>query len=141
MKIIIINGPNLNLTGSREKSIYGELDFLTYLEFLRKKYPFIEIEYFQSNHTGVLIDKLQQTDFIYNAIILNAGALTHTSLALGDAVASIRTTIIEVHITNLLKREFVRHNSYTGVHCKGVIMGFGLESYRLAIESLLNSDI
>ncbi|MFC2100708.1 type II 3-dehydroquinate dehydratase [Bacteroidota bacterium] len=137
MKIIIINGPNLNLLGIREKSIYGEKSFEDYLIQLRSDYPDIEIDYFQSNIEGELINKIQETGFSYDGIIMNAGGYTHTSVALTDAIKSIETAVVEVHITNIFAREeFRKHSLIAGV-CKGSITGFGLESYRLAIESFL----
>ena len=137
MKIQIINGPNLNLLGVREKSIYGNTDFDTYLANLRKLYPNIEINYFQSNVEGEIINKLHETGFSYDGIVLNAGAYTHTSIAIADAIAAIKTTVIEVHISNVYKREEFRHISMLAGNCKGVIAGFGMDSYRLAIESYL----
>jgi 3-dehydroquinate dehydratase-2 len=137
MKIQIINGPNLNLLGVREKSVYGNSDFETYLLQLRKRYPAIGIDYFQSNKEGELIDKLQEVGFTCHGIILNAAAYTHTSVAIGDAIAAITTPVIEVHISNVHKREEFRHVSMIARVCKGVIAGFGLDSYRLALESLI----
>lgn len=135
MKIQIINGPNLNLLGVREKSIYGDSDFNTYLDSLKHRYPSYEISYFQSNKEGELIDKLHEIGFEYDAIVLNAGAYTHTSIAIADAISAINTPVIEVHISNVHKRESFRHHSYLSAVCKGVIVGFGLDGYRLAIES------
>ncbi len=137
MKIQIINGPNLNLLGVREKSIYGNTDFESYLDTLRKHYANLEIDYYQSNVEGEIINKLHQVGFSYDGIILNAGAYTHTSIAIADAIAAINTPVIEVHISNVYKREEFRHNSMLASNCKGVIAGFGMDSYRLAIESLL----
>jgi 3-dehydroquinate dehydratase II len=137
MKIQIINGPNLNLLGVREKSIYGNTDFNTFLEDLRKLYPNIEISYYQSNVEGEIINKLHETGFSYDGIVLNAGAYTHTSIAIADAIAAINTPVIEVHISNVYKREEFRHSSMLAGNCKGVIAGFGMDSYRLAIESFL----
>jgi 3-dehydroquinate dehydratase-2 len=137
MKIQIINGPNLNLLGVREKSIYGNTDFETYLEALRKRYPTIVIDYYQSNVEGEIINKLHEIGFSYDGIVLNAGAYTHTSIAIADAIAAIKSPVIEVHISNVYKREEFRHNSMLAANCKGVIAGFGMDSYRLAIESLL----
>lgn len=137
MKIQIINGPNLNLLGVREKSIYGDSSFDTYLAELRKAYPDVELSYFQSNTEGVIIDKLHETGFGYDGIILNAGAYTHTSLAIGDAIAAITTPVIEVHISNVHAREEFRHVSKIARYCKGVIAGFGLLSYRLALQSFI----
>ena len=137
MKIQIINGPNLNLLGVREKSIYGDSSFETYFEELRTKYSIIEIEYFQSNVEGEIINKLHEVGFSYDGIILNAGAYTHTSVAISDAIAGIKTPVIEVHISNIYAREEYRHVSLTGKNCKGVLTGFGLNGYRLALESFL----
>lgn len=139
MKLIIINGPNLNLLGTREKSIYGDQDFASFLAALKSSFTNCEIEYFQSNHEGALIDKLHETGFSYDGIILNAGGYTHTSVALGDAIAAITSPVVEVHISNTMARESFRHHSFLSAKCKGVIMGFGLQSYRLAIESFLNA--
>jgi len=135
MKICIINGPNLNLLGKRETTIYGDLSFNKYLEIIKKDYSDIQIDYFQSNIEGELIDKLQEIGFNYDGIILNAAAYTHTSVGIADSVKAISTPVIEVHISNVTNRESYRHNSYIAPHCKGVILGFGLDSYRLAIES------
>lgn len=135
MKILIINGPNLNLLGTREKSIYGSQDFVSYFEELKIKYPGIGLEYFQSNIEGEMIDKLHACGFTYDGIIINAGAYTHTSVALRDAIAAITTPTVEVHISNTLTREDFRHKSMIGPVCKGCIMGFGLFSYQLAVES------
>jgi len=137
MNIQIINGPNLNLLGVREKSIYGDTGFETYLTELQKRYPNITISYYQSNIEGEIINKLHEVGFKCDGIILNAGAYTHTSVAIADAIAGITTPVIEVHISNVYKREEFRHTSMLARNCKGVIAGFGLDSYRLAIESLL----
>jgi 3-dehydroquinate dehydratase-2 len=137
MKIQIINGPNLNLLGVREKSIYGNTDFETYLDNLRGNYPDITIDYYQSNVEGEIINKLHEIGFNYDGVVLNAGAYTHTSIAIADAIAAIKTPVIEVHISNVYKREEFRHSSMLAANCKGVIAGFGMNSYRLAIESLL----
>jgi len=137
MKIQIINGPNLNLLGVREKSIYGSASFDDYLIDLRKQFPEIEITYYQSNVEGELINKLHEVGFSYNGIIINAGAYTHTSIAIADAIAAINTPVIEVHISNVYKREEFRHSSMLASNCKGVIAGFGLDSYRLGIENLI----
>jgi 3-dehydroquinate dehydratase II len=137
MKIIIINGPNMNLLGKREPDVYGTVPFETYFEKLCFQYSVIDLEYFQSNVEGEIIDKLQEVDFGYDGIILNAGGYTHTSVAIGDAVASIKVPVIEVHISNIYAREEYRHVSCIAKHCKGVIIGFGLDSYLLAIESFL----
>jgi len=136
IKIQIINGPNLNLLGVREPGIYGSLSFEEYLQGLIKRYPEIEISYFQSNTEGELIDKLHETGFSYDGIILNAGAYTHTSLAIHDAIKTISTPVVEVHISNIHARETFRHQSMLAGACKGVIAGFGMDSYRLAIEAL-----
>ena len=136
-KILIINGPNLNLLGRREPGIYGARPFGDYLEELRKQYPDVEISYSHSNCEGELIDKLHEDGFILDGIILNAGAYTHTSIALGDAIRAISTPVIEVHISNVHQREEYRHKSMISSACMGVICGFGLDSYRLALEALL----
>lgn len=137
MNLIIINGPNLNLLGVREKSIYGNSDFNSYLTELKVKYKKVNIEYFQSNIEGEIINKLHDVGFSYDGIIINAGAYTHTSVAIRDAISGINTPVIEVHISNILTRENFRHESLIGPVCKGSIMGFGLDSYRLGIESIL----
>ena len=138
MRIQIINGPNINLLGKREPSIYGSVTFEDYLADLRKKYADIEINYFQSNIEGELIDKIQQVGFDVSGIILNAGAYTHTSIALQDAIRSVTSPVIEVHTSNVHAREAFRHVSLIACACKGVICGFGLNSYRLALEALLD---
>lgn len=137
MTIHIINGPNLNLLGTREPGIYGSSTFEDYLLKLRQRYPSIKIEYYQSNVEGLLIDRLQQVGFSADGIILNAGAYTHTSIALQDCIRSLIAPVIEVHISNVHKREEFRHHSMISCACKGVICGFGLDSYRLAIEALI----
>ena len=137
MKILIINGPNLNLLGKRETHIYGESSFEEYLENLRRELPQAELHYLQSNHEGTLIDKLQEAGFQFGGIVLNAGGLTHTSVALRDAVAAIPAPVIEVHISNVMARERFRHHSYLSAVCAGSITGLGLDSYRLAVEHLL----
>ena len=136
-QFIIINGPNLNLLGTREPEIYGLLSFTEFLEELSEKYPNIKIDYFQSNIEGELIDKLHEVGFSYDGIILNAAAYTHTSVGLGDAVKAIKTPVIEVHISNTFSREDFRHVSYISPNAKGVILGFGLQSYELALQSFL----
>ena len=136
MRIQIINGPNINLLGEREPSIYGSVPFETYLEELSTRYPDIELHYFQSNIEGELINKLHETGFDFDGIILNAGAYTHTSIALQDAIRAITTPVIEVHISNVHQREEFRHKSMISCACIGVICGFGLNSYRLALEAL-----
>ena len=136
MKIQIINGPNLNLLGTREPGIYGSSTFDSYLEELRAQYPDMQIDYYQSNIEGCLIDKMQQTGFSYDGIVLNAGAYTHTSVALQDCIRSLRCPVVEVHISNVHKREEFRHKSMIACAGLGAIAGFGLDSYRLAIEAL-----
>lgn len=138
MNIQIINGPNLNLLGVREKSVYGETSFEDYLESLRKRYANITINYYQSNVEGEIINKLHEAGFSCDGIVMNAGAYTHTSVAIADAIAAIKAPVIEVHISNVYKREEFRHKSLLAANCKGVIAGFGLDSYRLAIENLVN---
>jgi 3-dehydroquinate dehydratase II len=140
MKIQIINGPNLNLLGVREKSIYGNSSFETYLTDLRSRYSILNIDYYQSNVEGEIINKLHETGFSYDGIVINAGGYTHTSVAIADAIAAINTPVIEVHISNIYAREEFRHVSLTGKNCKGVLTGFGLDGYRLAIESLLSAS-
>ena len=137
MKIQIINGPNLNLLGTREPGIYGSSTFDSYLEELRAQYPDMQIDYYQSNIEGCLIDKMQQTGFSYDGIVLNAGAYTHTSVALQDCIRSLRCPVVEVHISNVHKREEFRHKSMISCACLGVIAGFGLDSYRLAVEGIV----
>lgn len=139
MRIQIINGPNLNLLGVREPDVYGSTGFETYLANLRKQYPQAEIEYFQSNVEGTLVDKIHEVGFSFDGIVLNAGAYTHTSVALLDAIKAVSTPVIEVHISNVHHREVFRHHSMIASGCKGVICGFGLDSYRLAIEAFLHS--
>jgi len=137
MKIIIINGPNLNLLGLRETNIYGKETFEDYLSKLKKKYSQVELSYFQSNIEGELINCIQEVGFDSNGIILNAAAYTHTSIGISDAIKSIKTPVIEVHISNTFSREDYRHQSYITPYAKGLILGFGLDSYRLAIESFI----
>ena len=137
MKIQIINGPNLNLLGVREPGIYGKESFETYLPELKEMYPKVQIDFYQSNIEGELIDKMQEVGFSYDGIILNAGAYTHTSIALQDCIRSLKTPVIEVHISNVHAREEYRHQSMISPACLGVIAGFGLDSYRLAMEALL----
>jgi len=134
-KIIIINGPNLNLLGKRETSIYGNISFERYIEKLKPEFPEMEIEYFQSNVEGEIINKLHETGFSYDGIVLNAGGYTHTSVAIADAVKSIKTPVVEVHISNIFAREDYRHISLVAPGAKGTITGFGLDSYRLALLS------
>ena len=137
MKILIINGPNLNLLGTREKEVYGNQSFELYLKKLRKHYPAVSLKYFQSNVEGEIINALQKAGFLYDGIILNAGGYTHTSIAIADAVKAIKTQVVEVHISNTFAREPFRHTSFLAANVKGSIIGFGLESYRLAIESMI----
>ncbi|WP_372937702.1 type II 3-dehydroquinate dehydratase [Seonamhaeicola sp.] len=136
-KIIIINGPNLNLLGKREPNIYGSLTFTEFFEELKVKYSNVNLSYYQSNIEGELIDKLHEVGFSYDGIILNAGAYTHTSIGIGDAIKGIETPVVEVHISNTFGREEFRHQSYISPNAKGVILGFGLQSYELALESFL----
>lgn len=136
MWIQIINGPNINLLGKREPSIYGSVSFEDYLAELRAKYPEVRIDYYQSNSEGGLIDKIQQAGFDADGIILNAGAYTHTSIALQDAIRAVKSPVVEVHISNVHAREAFRHVSMISCACVGVICGFGLNSYRLALEAL-----
>lgn len=137
MKLIIINGPNLNLLGVREESIYGKETFESYFSKLKSRYSTVELLYYQSNVEGELINKLHETGFSFDGILLNAGGYTHTSVALADAIAAIKTPVIEVHISNIFAREEFRHKSLIAPNCKGSISGFGLDSYRLAIESFM----
>ena len=137
MKLVIINGPNLNLLGTREKNIYGTESFETWFHKLEEIYSIIDFEYFQSNVEGELINKIHEVGFSSDGIILNAGGYTHTSVAIADAVAAIKTPVIEVHISNVYAREDYRHVSLMAKNCKGVIAGLGLDSYRLAIESFI----
>lgn len=134
MKILVLNGPNLNLLGTREKSIYGSRSFEDYFEELVEEFPGLELTYFQSNTEGVLIDKLHELGFSYKGIVFNAGAYTHTSVAIADAIKAIDTPVVEVHISNVFAREAFRHKSMIAPHCAGSISGFGLDSYRLALE-------
>jgi 3-dehydroquinate dehydratase-2 len=137
MKIIIINGPNLNLLGKREPEVYGNTSFEDYIVTLKEKHPTVSLGYFQSNIEGEIITKIQEVGFEYDGIILNAGAYTHTSIAIADAIKAITTPVIEVHISNTFSREDFRHKSYISPNAKGVIIGFGLKSYDLALHSLL----
>ena len=136
MKIIIINGPNLNLLGTREPTVYGNQSFEDYYKDLQKRFPQVDFDYFQSNVEGELINRLHEVGFSSDLILLNAGAYTHTSVALGDAIKSIDTSVIEIHISNTFAREDFRHTSYITPVAKGLIIGFGLDSYRLGIESV-----
>jgi len=137
MKIIIINGPNLNLLGTREPTVYGNQSFEDYYKDLQKRFPQVDFDYFQSNVEGELINRLHEVGFSSDLILLNAGAYTHTSVALGDAIKSIDTSVIEIHISNTFAREDFRHTSYITPVAKGLIIGFGLDSYRLGVESVL----
>lgn len=138
MKIAIINGPNLNLLGIRETATYGHIPFESYLANLREQFPHIQIDAFQSNVEGEIINILHNTGFHYNGIIINAGAYTHTSIAIADAIAAIIAPVVEVHISNIYTREDYRHKSYLSKHCVGVISGFGLDSYTLALVHLIS---
>lgn len=137
MKIIIINGPNINLLGKRETDIYGDQSFENFFNILQSKYPAIEISHYQSNIEGELIDKLQEVGYDFDGIILNAAAYTHTSVGIGDVIKAITTPVIEVHISNTFSREQFRHNSFISPNAKGIILGFGLQSYELALQSFL----
>ncbi|MCB0637677.1 MAG: type II 3-dehydroquinate dehydratase [Lewinella sp.] len=137
MELIIVNGPNLNLLGRREPEIYGEDTFDDFMIHLRGLFPEVSLHYFQSNHEGALLDKLHEVGYSYDGIILNAGALTHTSIALADAIVAIDTPVIEVHISNVHAREPFRHHSFLSPHCEGIIVGFGLRGYELAVQYFL----
>ena len=141
MHIIIINGPNLNLLGKREPSIYGNENFEDYLQKLRKEFPDVEIDYFQSNIEGEIIDKLHEKGFSFDGILLNAGGYTHTSVSIGDAVQAISSPVLELHISNIFAREEFRQLSYISPHARGIISGLGLDGYRMGILSFLNSEI
>ena len=138
MKILILNGPNLNLLGVREPGIYGKESFTDYLQQLKRKYVQVDIYYYQSNIEGELINKIHEVGFEFDGIILNAGAYTHTSVALADAISAATAPVVEVHISNTARRETFRHTSYLTAVCQGVIMGFGLKSYELALLALVN---
>lgn len=140
MRLQIINGPNLNLLGVREPSIYGKKKMDDYVTELCERYPIIEINYFQTNVEGEIINKLHEVGFDYEGVILNGGGFTHTSVAIADAIAAINTPVVEVHISNIYAREEYRHISLTGKNCKGVLTGFGMDGYRLAVESFLFSQ-
>jgi len=137
MKLLIINGANLNLLGRREPTIYGSTDFETYFESLKKRYPDHVLDYFQSNIEGEIVDALQKADGVYDGVLLNAGGYTHTSVVIADAIAAIAVPVVEVHISSILSRQEFRHTSLIAPVCRGTIMGFGLDSYRIAIESFL----
>tara|TARA_B100001250_G_scaffold376562_1_gene364934 strand:+ start:16864 stop:17289 length:426 start_codon:yes stop_codon:yes gene_type:complete len=141
MKVGIVNGPNLNLLGKREKAIYGNMSFDSFLKQLEGDFPSMEINYFQSNIEGDIINKLHELGFSYNVILLNAGGYTHTSVALADAVAAIETPVIEVHISNIYAREEFRQSSLISPNCKAVVCGFGLDSYRAALTTLMSSNL
>jgi len=136
-RIQIINGPNLNLLGSREPTVYGNQTFETYYQELKNLFPEAKLDYFQSNSEGTIIDKLHEAGFTFDGIILNGGAYTHTSIAIADAIRAITVPVIEVHISNVFQREEYRHHSFLSEVCKGCIIGFGLDSYRLAVEAIL----
>ena len=138
MQILLLNGPNLNLLGVREPEVYGKETFTDYFRQLKNKYPSVDISCFQSNVEGELIDKIHEVGFSYDGIILNAGAYTHTSIALADAIAAVKAPVVEVHISNTARREAFRHVSYLTAVCGGGIMGFGLKSYELALLALIN---
>lgn len=141
MKICIINGPNLNLLGKREPGIYGDQSFEAYFDRLKEQYPTVELTYFQSNIEGELIDHLHAVGFDVDGIVLNAAAYTHTSVGIGDALKAIQSPVIEVHISNTFAREDFRHTSYITPNAKGLILGLGMDVYRLAIESILFKDL
>lgn len=137
MKIQIINGPNLNLLGKREPGIYGSEGFESFFESLKTMFPEVELSYFQSNVEGEIINKLHEVGFLFDGVVMNAGAYTHTSVAIADAIAGIKTPVVEVHISNVYNREEFRHQSMMAKNCKGIVTGFGLKSYELAIRSFL----
>ena len=139
MKITIINGPNLNLLGTRETDIYGSQNFDSYLDSLKSSFPNITFDYFQSNIEGEIIDQIQKVGFSYDGILLNAAAFTHTSIGISDAIKAINTSVIEIHISNTFSREDYRHKSYISPVSKGLIVGFGFDSYRLAVESFIKN--
>ncbi len=136
MKILIINGPNLNMLGTRQPDLYGHQSFDNYLEQLQQAMPHVQLAYFQSNHEGAIIDQIQQAAVTYNALIINPGAYSHTSIAIADAIRSISLPVVEVHLTNIHAREAYRQHSFTAQACRGIISGFGLDSYRLAVLHL-----
>lgn len=137
MKLLILNGPNLNLLGKREPEIYGTQTFEQYFELLKEKFPKVDLAYYQSNSEGALVDKIHEVGFSYDGIVMNAGAYTHTSVAIADAISGVTTPVIEVHISNVHNREAFRHKSFLSPVCKGVILGFGLQSYELAVQSFI----
>ena len=136
-KILLLNGPNLNLLGKREPGIYGSQSFEDYFQDLKTRYPEVELHYFQSNHEGALLDKIHEVGFSFEGIILNAGAYTHTSVALADAIKAVSATVVEVHISNVFAREAFRHHSYLSPVCKGILSGFGIKGYEMALRFLL----
>lgn len=138
MKLLILNGPNLNLLGKREPEIYGTQTFEQYFDVLKEKFSAVDLEYFQSNSEGALVDKIHEVGFSYDGIVMNAGAYTHTSVAIADAISGVTTPVIEVHISNVHQREAFRHHSFLSPVCKGVILGFGLQSYELAVQSFVS---
>lgn len=140
MQLLILNGPNLNLLGTREPNVYGNESFENYLERLRDKYSEVKIDYYQSNIEGELIDKIHVARFLYDGIILNAGAYTHTSIAIADAIAAVNVPVVEVHISNTARRESFRYHSYLTPVCRGMVMGFGLKSYELALLEFVMED-
>lgn len=137
-KILILNGPNLNLLGKREPGIYGSQSFESYFERLEKQFPDVELHYFQSNHEGALLDKIHEVGFTFEGVVINAGAYTHTSVALADALSAVPMPAVEVHISNIHKRETFRHHSYLTSRCAGMICGLGLQGYELAVRYLLD---
>lgn len=139
MKVIIINGPNLNLLGKRETNVYGQQDFESYFDSLLEKFSDFDLEYFQSNHEGAILDKIHEVGFDYDGIVINAGALTHTSIAIADAIKAIKCPVVEVHISNVYQREEFRHHSYLSAVCVGMLSGFGLDGYRMALSHLEGS--
>lgn len=139
MNVLIINGPNLNLLGVREPGIYGSQTFEAYFETLKQTFPNVQLHYFQSNHEGEIIDRLHKDGFEMDGIVINAGAFTHTSVAIADAISAIQSPVVEVHISNVFKRESFRHHSFISKVAAGVICGFGMDSYLLAVQSLINS--
>lgn len=141
LKIAIINGPNLNLLGLREKEIYGSQSFEDYFKILKEQFKTVELSYYQSNIEGELINKIHEIGFSFDGIIINAGAYTHTSIAIADAIAGIKTPAIEVHISNIFAREDYRHVSYLGKYCHGSISGFGLKGYAMGIQSFIDSKL
>ncbi|MCR4768841.1 MAG: type II 3-dehydroquinate dehydratase [Bacteroidaceae bacterium] len=140
MKIMIINGPNINLLGKREPGVYGSMSFEEYFKQLCSQFPDVDLSTYQSNIEGELINKIHEIGFDYDGIILNAGAYTHTSIALQDAIRAVTTPVVEVHISNVTKRESFRHNSMISPACMGIIVGFGLDSYRLALQAFINKN-